>query len=41
MMKGISGRLLLREFPEIALQLWKGELCVNLPKFCVLNLQNI
>ena len=26
MMKGISGRLLLREFPEITLQLWKGEL---------------
>lgn len=26
MMKGISGRLLMREFPEIEKQLWKGEL---------------
>ena len=26
MMKGISGRLLLREFPEITQKLWKGEL---------------
>ena len=26
MMKGISGRLLLKEFPEISKQLWNGEL---------------
>ena len=26
MMKGISGRLLLKEFPEITKQLWNGEL---------------
>ena len=26
MMKGISGRLLLKEFPEISKQLWHGEL---------------
>ena len=26
MMKGISGRLLMREFPEIEKHLWKGEL---------------
>jgi len=26
MLKGISGRLLLKEFPEIQLQLWNGEL---------------
>ena len=26
MMKGISGRLLMREFPEIEKMLWKGEL---------------
>ena len=26
MMKGISGRLLLKEFPEISNQLWNGEL---------------
>ena len=26
MMKGISGRLLLKEFPELTKQLWKGEL---------------
>ena len=26
MSKGISGRLLLREFPEITIKLWKGEL---------------
>ena len=26
MMKGISGRLLLKEFPEISKKLWNGEL---------------
>ena len=26
MLKGISGRLLLKEFPEIYKQLWNGEL---------------
>jgi len=26
MMKGISGRLLLKEFPEISKELWNGEL---------------
>ena len=26
MMKGISGRLLLKEFPELSKQLYKGEL---------------
>ena len=26
MMKGISGRLILKEFPEISKQLWNGEL---------------
>lgn len=26
MMKGISGRLLMKEFPEISKSLWKGEL---------------
>ena len=27
MMKGISGRLLLKEFPGISKELWNGELC--------------
>ena len=39
MMKGISGRLLLKEFPEISKELWNGELWNH--SYCVETIGSI